>query len=111
MKNIFVGNLDITTTEDQLRELFAAHGTVTTVTLVNDRDTATPRGFAFVEMADDAEADAAIKALNGVSLAGRQLTINEARPKETGFPAHPPAERREHDRESLATRNHRQHRY
>jgi RNA recognition motif-containing protein len=81
MTNIFVGNLDITATEQQLRELFAAHGTVETVTLVKDRDTGEPRGIAFVEMTQAAEAQAAIAALNGNQLNGRALRVNEARPK------------------------------
>jgi cold-inducible RNA-binding protein len=110
MKNIFVGNLSITTTEDQLRELFRAYGTVSTLTLVVDRDTGNPRGFAFVEMADDTEADAAIKALNGTLLAERQLTINEARRKHDGGPPDG-IERRKHPRDPLDTRKHRFHRY
>ncbi len=106
MKNIFVGNLDFITTEDQLRELFQAHGTVATVTLVKDRDTGVSRGFGFVEMGDDAEADAAIEALNGTLLDNRQLTINEARPKHENE-----VERRRQSRDPLLTRKHRQHRY
>jgi RNA recognition motif-containing protein len=106
MKNIFVGNLDIATTEDQLRALFESHGAVATVTLVRDRDTGAPRGFAFVEMSDDKEADAALKALNGTVLADRQLTINEARAKHGND-----VERRKQQRESLPTRKHRQHLY
>ena len=101
MKNIYVGNLDITTTETQLRELFQAYGTVTSVTLVNDRDTGAPRGFAFIEMSDDSEAVKAIEAVSGMKLADRSLTINEARPKEERGP----------DSDRLATRKHRQHRY
>jgi cold-inducible RNA-binding protein len=81
MKNIFIGNLDFGTTEDQLRALFAAHGAVETVTIVRDRDTGQPRGFAFLEMTNDSEAEKAIQALNGTLLGGRTLTINEARPK------------------------------
>ena len=81
MKNIFIGNLDFSTTEDQLRALFAAHGAVETVTLVTDRDTGQPRGFAFLEMTNDSEAEKAIQALNGTLLGGRTLTIEEARPK------------------------------
>jgi RNA recognition motif-containing protein len=79
--NIFVGNLDITVTERQLREVFAAHGTVETVTLIMDRDTGTPRGMAFVEMAKVTETQAAIAALDGTILNGRQIRVNEARPK------------------------------
>ncbi len=110
MKNIFIGNLDITTTEDELRNLFRAYGTVLTVTLVNDRDTSVPRGFAFVEMSADNEADAAITALNGTMLAGRPLTINEARPK-LHSDAAGAVDLRSKPRETLATRKHRRHRY
>jgi len=81
MKNIFIGNLDFGTTEDQLRALLAAHGAVETVTIVRDRDTGQPRGFAFLEMTNDGEADKAIQALNGTILGGRALTVNEARSK------------------------------
>ena len=81
MTNIFVGNLDITATEQQLRELFAAHGAVKSVTLVKDRDTGEPRGMAFVEMAQPADAEAAIAALDGNDLNGRPMRVNEARPK------------------------------
>jgi len=110
VKNIFVGNLDITTTDGQLRELFRSYGTLVTVTLVMDRDTGTPRGFAFIEMADDTEADAAIKALNGTVLNDRPLSVNEARPKEEQDRSLP-TEQRKQAREPLATRKHRQHRY
>ena len=81
MTNIFVGNLDITATEPQLRELFAAHGAVETVTIVKDRDTGEPRGIAFVEMTQATEAEAAIAALDGHELNGRPMRVNEARPK------------------------------
>src|SRR5688572_33041399 len=81
MKNIYVGNLDHGATEDQLQQLFQAHGAVQTVTIVKDRDTGASRGFAFVEMVNDGEADKAIAALNGTQLGGRALNINEARPK------------------------------
>jgi len=81
MKNIFVGNMDFGVTEEQLRAAFAAHGQVDKVTIVTDRDSGQPRGFAFVEMADDAAAQAAIAALNGSQLGGRNLNVNEARPK------------------------------
>jgi cold-inducible RNA-binding protein len=110
VKNIFVGNLDITTTEGQLRELFASHGTVATVTVVMDRDAGTPRGFAFVEMSDNTEAEAAIKALNGAVLNDRPMAVNEARPKEDQDRS-VPTERRKQAREPLATRTHRRHRY
>jgi RNA recognition motif-containing protein len=73
--------LDFGATEESIRELFEPHGAVERVSLVTDRDTGRSRGFAFVEMTDSAEADRAIAALNGVSLGGRALNINEARPK------------------------------
>lgn len=79
--NIFVGNLDSNATEEQLRGLFAAYGAVETITIVKDRDTGEPRGFAFVEMTQAAEAQAAIASLNGTVLNGRAMTVNEARPK------------------------------
>jgi cold-inducible RNA-binding protein len=81
MKNIYVGNLEYTTTEEQLRTLFLSHGAVESTTVVRDRDTGQPRGFAFVEMTNDAEAEKAIQALNGTLLEGRTLNVNEARPK------------------------------
>jgi RNA recognition motif-containing protein len=110
VKNIYVRNLDITTTEEQIRELFSAYGTPARVSLVRDRDTDTPRGFAFVEMNDDAEADAAIKAINGMTFGNRVLTVNEARPKQIDDRSDT-TERRKRTRESLATRKHRQHRF
>ncbi len=81
MKNIFVGNLDFGTTEDSLRSLFEQFGTVDRVSLVRDRDTGQSRGFAFVEMADAAEGERAIQALNGTTLGNRQINVNEARPR------------------------------
>jgi cold-inducible RNA-binding protein len=81
MTNIYVGNLDFATTEDQLRTLFGAYGAVETVTIVADRDTGQPRGLAFVEMTNDGEAQDAIRALNGSVHGGRALIVNEARPK------------------------------
>jgi len=84
MKNIFVGNLSFGATESSIRELFETYGTVDRVNLITDRDSGRSRGFAFVEMADAAEADRAIAALNGTSLDGRALNINEARPKAEG---------------------------
>jgi cold-inducible RNA-binding protein len=83
MKNIFVGNLSINTSEQELRTLFEAVGQVLSVTVVTDRDTAVPRGFAFVEMSDAAEAQAAIKALNGTIIDGRRVNVNLARPKKS----------------------------
>ncbi len=81
MKNIFVGNLDFGTTEESLRSLFEQFGTVDRVSLVRDRDTGQSRGFAFVEMADAAEGERAIQALNGTTLGNRQINVNEARPR------------------------------
>ena len=81
MKNIFVGNLDFASSEDELRALFAGYGSVESVTIVKDRDTGRPRGFAFVEMTEAGEAQAAILALDGTIQNGRALRVNEARPK------------------------------
>jgi RNA recognition motif-containing protein len=84
MKNIFVGNLSFGATEDSVRSLFTAYGTVDRVSIVTDRDTGQPKGFGFVEMNNDAEGDRAIAALSGHELDGRNLTINEARAKTSG---------------------------
>jgi cold-inducible RNA-binding protein len=81
VKNIFVGNLSFGASEESVRALFDAHGTVSRVNIVTDRDTGQPRGFGFVEMTDDVEGDRAIAALNGKDLDGRTLNVNEARPK------------------------------
>lgn len=81
---IYVGNLSFNTTEDALQAAFGAHGGVEEVHVVTDRDTGRPRGFAFVTMGNDAEAKAAIEALNGKDMDGRALTVNEARPKVAG---------------------------
>jgi RNA recognition motif-containing protein len=81
MKNLYVGNLPHSTTEDELRNLFQAHGAVERVSMVTDRETGRSRGFAFVEMTDAGEAEKAIAALNGTELGGRTLKINEAKPK------------------------------
>jgi RNA recognition motif-containing protein len=79
---IYVGNLSYDTTEDQLKELFAQAGTVASVALIKDRDTGQSKGFAFVEMSNQAEAEKAIQMFNGQSLANRALKVNLARPKE-----------------------------
>jgi len=84
MKNIFVGNLDFGATETSVRSLFEPYGQVDRVNVVTDRETGRSRGFAFVEMADGAEAERAIAALNGMQLDGRALNVNEARPKPAG---------------------------
>jgi len=78
---IFVGNLPFTATEDSVRALFAPHGAVETLALINDRDTGRPRGFGFVEMAN-ADAARAMQALNGIDFEGRALKVNEAQAKE-----------------------------
>jgi RNA recognition motif-containing protein len=81
LKNIFVGNLSFGATEDAVRSLFEAYGTIDRVSIVTDRDTGQARGFGFVEMANDAEGDRAISELNGRDLDGRAINVNEARPK------------------------------
>ena len=81
MKNIYVGNLSFDATEDQVRSLFEQYGAVDRVSIITDRDTGQPRGFAFVEMTDDDAAGKAMEGLNGSNLGGRNLTVNEARPK------------------------------
>jgi cold-inducible RNA-binding protein len=81
MKNIFVGNLSFGATEDAVRSMFEAYGAVERVSIVTDRETGQARGFGFVEMSSNAEADRAIAGLNGKELDGRALNINEARPK------------------------------
>ena len=81
MKNIFVGNLDFHATEEALRALFERYGVVNSARIMTDRETGRSRGFAFVEMANESEADQAINALNGYTLDGRTLNVNEARPK------------------------------
>lgn len=81
MKNLFVGNLPFTATEDELRDLFGAFGEIQQVRIMTDRDTGKSRGFAFVEIADDEAAAKAITELNGKDFGGRALTVNEARPK------------------------------
>jgi RNA recognition motif-containing protein len=79
---LFVGNLSFNATENQLQDLFAAHGNVIEVDLIMDRFSGRPRGFAFVTMETKEAADAATQALNGKELDGRALTVNEARPRE-----------------------------
>jgi cold-inducible RNA-binding protein len=81
MKNIYVGNLDFNVSEDELRQAFANYGQVDNVTILKDRDTGQPRGFGFVEMANDEEAEKAINGINGTQLGSRVLNVNEARPK------------------------------
>src|SRR5436305_2467676 len=81
-KKLYVGNLPYTVTDSELQQMFEAHGSVTSAQVVMDRDTGRSKGFGFVEMGTDAEAQAAITAMNGTPLEGRPLTVNEARPKE-----------------------------
>jgi cold-inducible RNA-binding protein len=83
MTKLYVGNLPFSATQDSVRELFAAHGTVDSVALINDRDTGQPRGFGFVEM-PQADAQRAMQALNGQNFGGRPLKVNEAQERERG---------------------------
>ncbi len=82
MKNIYVGNISFQTTEQDIDAAFSAYGQVDRVQIVKDRDTGQSRGFAFVEMPNNSDADKAMAALNGADLGGRTLTVNEARPRE-----------------------------
>lgn len=82
MKNIFVGNLSFSSSEDSVRGLFETYGTVDRVSIITDRETGRSRGFAFVEMSNDEEAERAINALNGAEIGGRRINVNEARPRE-----------------------------
>ncbi len=84
MKNLFVGNMSFQTTESELTELFKPFGAITRIRVVMDRETGRARGFAFVEMPNDEEASKAIAALDGASIGGRNIKVNEARPKEAG---------------------------
>ena len=81
-KKLYVGNLSYQVDSTELEQLFAQHGQVLSAQVINDRDTGRSKGFGFVEMADDNEAEAAIAALNGQQHGGRALTVNEARPRE-----------------------------
>ncbi len=82
-KRLYVGNLPYSANEDTLRDLFSQYGDVESAQIATDRETGRSRGFGFVDMATDAEADAAIQGLSGYSLDGRPLTVQEARPRET----------------------------
>lgn len=82
MTNIYVGNLDWQTTEDELRQTFEAYGAVSSVSIIKDKQTGQSRGFAFVEMDSVSEAQAAMSALNERELNGRALTVNPAKPRE-----------------------------
>jgi RNA recognition motif-containing protein len=83
---LFVGNLSFNATQEQLQELFVAHGAVQEVDVIKDKFSGRPRGFAFVSMETKEAADAAVKALNGKEIDGRALTVNEARPREERAP-------------------------
>jgi RNA recognition motif-containing protein len=83
-KKLYVGNLTYSITDSELQEMFQAHGTVASAQVIMDRDTGRSKGFGFVEMGSDQEAQAAIAAMNGKDMGGRSLTVNEARPKESG---------------------------
>ena len=79
---LYVGNLPYSTTDEDLRELFSEYGTIVSTAVISDRDTGRSKGFGFVELEDDAQAKAAIEALNGKDMNGRALVVNEARPRE-----------------------------
>jgi RNA recognition motif-containing protein len=81
LKNIFVGNLDFNTSEEELRQTFESYGQVDRVSIMTDRETGRSRGFGFVEMTNAEDGEKAIAALNGAQLGGRTLNVNEARPK------------------------------
>lgn len=83
-KRLYVGNLPYTTNESELKDMFAPAGTVSSATVITDKFSGRSKGFGFVEMSSDAEADAAIEKLNGMDIGGRKLTVNEARPREEG---------------------------
>ena len=82
-RKLYVGNLPYSATEQSLREAFATSGTVDSVSVITDRDTGQSKGFAFIEMSTDQEAQAATQAMNGKMLDGRQIKVNEAKPKES----------------------------
>lgn len=82
MKKLYVGNLPFSTTEDDLRQMFAAFGEVTSATIINDKFSGRSKGFGFVEMPNDGEAMKAIEGLNGKDMDGRAIVVNEARPME-----------------------------
>ena len=86
MKKVFVGNLPFSATQEEVRSLFEEFGEVQRVSIMTDRDTGKPRGFAFVEMPQDEDAQKAIAALNGKGFGGRTLNVNEARPREPRGP-------------------------
>jgi cold-inducible RNA-binding protein len=81
-KKLYVGNLDYTVTSEMLQDMFSPHGTVQSAQIIEDRDAGRSKGFGFVEMGSDDEANSAINALNGKDHGGRPLTVNEAKPRE-----------------------------
>ncbi len=83
-KRLYVGNLKYTVSSEQLQDLFEQYGAVSSATVLSDRETGRSRGFGFVEMSNDDEADAAIESLDGQDFDGRRLTVNEARPRTPG---------------------------
>ncbi|GAB6040193.1 RNA recognition motif domain-containing protein [Endothiovibrio diazotrophicus] len=87
--NIYVGNLPYSVTDGDLREAFGAYGNVTSATVISDKFSGQSKGFGFVEMSDNSEADAAIKGLNGADMKGRALKVNEAKPREQRPPRAP----------------------
>ncbi len=82
--NIYVGNISSQLTEEELKEAFVTYGEISSVRIIKDKYTGQPRGFGFVEMPDKAEAEAAIAGLNGKEFKGKELTVNEARPRQEG---------------------------
>jgi RNA recognition motif-containing protein len=85
MNNLYVGNMEASTTEDNLKTAFAAYGTVEAITIVKDKATGVPRGFGFVKMSDDKGAQEAILGLNGSQLGGKAIIVNEAHAKKPGI--------------------------
>jgi RNA recognition motif-containing protein len=83
---LYVGNLSFQTTEDEIHQAFSDHGTVSSVNVITDRETGRPRGFAFVEMSSDAEAQTAIQQMDGQTFGGRNLKVNMAKPRESREP-------------------------
>jgi|ERR1700682_2576509 RNA recognition motif-containing protein len=93
MKSLYVGNLSFGVTEQTIKSLFEVYGTVERVHIATDRETGQPKGFAFVEMPNDAEAEKAISAVNGQDAGGRTLAVSEARPKKMGSSVRRPQSR------------------
>jgi RNA recognition motif-containing protein len=91
--NIYVGNLPFRVDDDELRQIFEAYGEVTSTSVINDKITGRSRGFGFVEMPVDSEAEEAIKKLDGANIKGRVLKVNQARPRNDNFSSRPPRDR------------------